>query len=250
MTDREEKELFDALCAAESYRSEMYAPDSIGIYMEKRLHRILKHTLCQNESCHEVKVGGFIADIKEGGQITEVQSKNFAALKKKLEYYLESTDCNICIVHPVIVKKTIVRAERESGEVLYVRRSPKKHNIYKTLASLYPIAELLTSPRIGVRLMLIEAEEYRYSERVRYRKTGAYDSELFPTSLVDTVDLYSPADYSSLMPEGIGEGEHTAKDFETLFKLRGRDVYSALNVLSSQGVICRKKDGNRVKYIV
>ena len=53
-----EKELFERLCAAESYRTcDIDADSGIGIYNEKRLHRILKHTFCEREDCFEVKVG-------------------------------------------------------------------------------------------------------------------------------------------------------------------------------------------------
>ncbi len=245
--NKEEQELFARLCEAESYLSGSEA-DSIGVYKEKRLHRILKNTIAPNTCCHEVAVGRYVADIKEGEWICEVQTKSLAPLRNKLEYYLEHTESHICVVHPVLVKKTIIRASRESGEVLSVRRSPKNPNIYKELAALYPIARCLTSPRLSLRLMLVEAEEYRYSERVRHRKSGAFDSELFPTALVGSYDFESIEDYAELLPSR-ESGEYTAKDFEKAFKLHGRDLYSALNVFSALGLLTRQKNGSRVKYL-
>ncbi len=243
-----EQQSFYELCLAESYRAGYkYDESGIGIYNEKRLHRILKRTFCQNDACFEIGVGRYIADVLEDGHITEIQCGPFAPLKQKLKYYLNETDYSVCVVHPIIVKRTVIRAERESGEVKSVRVSPKKEDICTAIADLYPIGEFLTHERLTLRIMLIEAEEYRYSERVRYRKSGAYDSELFPTELVGRVELCDKADF---MPYFTSElcGEFAAKDFAPYTRLRGRRLYSFLNVLSDIGVLRREKQGRNVKY--
>lgn len=242
-------ELFAELCAAESYRvCELSQESGIGIYNEKRLHRILKRTFCQNENCFEVGVGRYVADILEGSIITEIQCGPFAPLRKKLEYYLNETDYSVRIVHPIIVRRMIIRAERETGEIARVRTSPKRESVYHALADLYPLGELLPTPRVTLELALIEAEEFRYSERMRYRKKGAYDSELFPTALTGVVELCSIDDYSALLPEAFPSGEFSASDVKNLFKLTSRQLYSMLNTLCDIGALERSKQGRCVKY--
>ena len=244
-----EKELFEELCAAASYRvCDIDSDSGIGIYNEKRLHRILKSTFCQREDCFEVKIGRYIADIATEDRIIEIQCGPFLPLKKKIEYYLENTDYSVLVVHPLIVKRTIIRADRESGEIMRMRTSPKRPTEWNVLAKLYPIAELLASSRVSLKIMLIEAEEYRYSEAVRYRKKGKYDSELFPTKLKDSILLSSKDDYRRFLPDGLPRGEFTAADFTPLVPLHGMDVYSALNSLSAIGLLEREKTGGRVKY--
>ena len=244
-----QKERFAALCAAESYAERgLCAERAIGIYNEKRIHRILKHTLSENEDDFEVKIGKCVADIFDGERITEIQTKNFSPMRAKLKYYLDNTQYDILVVHPVTVKRQIIRAERETGEVLRVRTSPKRESVYDALARLYPVSEFLSSPRVTVRLMLIEAEEYRYSEAMRYRKEGRYDSELFPTKLSDTVELSSLEDYMTLLPEGFPTGEFSASDVKPFFKLTSRQLYSMLNTLSNVGVLEREKQGRYVRY--
>ena len=244
-----EKELFERLCAAESYRTCDIDTDSgIGIYNEKRLHRILKHTFCEREDCFEVKVGKYIADIAIEGRIIEIQCGQFRPLRKKIEYYLENTDYSVLIVHPVISKRTIIRAERASGEVKHVRKSPKRPNEWDVLAKLYPIADLLKSDRVSLKIMLIEAEEYRYSEAVRYRKKGKYDSELFPTKLAESILFSSSEDYRRFLSEELSGREFSASDFAPFTPLRGIDVYSALNSLSAIGILERRKQGRNVRY--
>ena len=249
MTHEEQKNLFEQLCGAESYRVCDIGSDSgIGIYNEKRLHRILKHTFCQREDCFEVKIGKYIADIAADGRIIEIQCGAVTPLRKKIEYYLENTDYSVLIVHPIIVKRTIIRAERESGEVIRVRNSPKRLSEWNVLAKMYPIADLLSFERVSVQIMLIEAEEYRYSEAMRYRKKGRYDSELFPTKLADSVLLACIEDYKRFLPDELRSKEFSASDFAPFTPLRGMDVYSALNTLSAIGILERNKQGRSVKY--
>ena len=249
MTGRSQKELFDSLCAAESYRVQgIDAESGIGIYNEKRLHRILKNTVCEKEDCFEVNVGRYVADVLDGDTVYEIQCASFKPLARKLEYYLVETEYRICVVCPIITKKTVIRAERETGEIMRVRSSPKKQNEWDALAKLYPIKHLLTNERLSVEIMLIEAEEYRYSEAVRYRRTGKYDSELFPIALVDSLLLCGADDYKKFLPEELRGAEFSAADFAKLTKLKSRDAYSALNTLSELGLLDRIKQGRNVRY--
>ena len=246
-----EKELFERLCAAESYRVQgTLAESGIGIYNEKRLHRILKNTFCENEDCFEVKVGRYVADVLVRDTIFEIQCASFSPLQKKLEYYLNQTEYNVCVVCPMIAKKTVIRAERETGEIARMRVSAKKDNELNALAKLYPIRHLLSHERLTVKVMLIEAEEYRYSEAVRYRRTGKYDAELFPIALVGSVELCSIEDYKRFLPEELYGTEFSAADFAKLTKLKSRDAYSALNTLAELGILNREKQGRNVRYSV
>ncbi len=248
----EELARFAAYTAAESYTCSPLLTDEeeggIGIYQEKRLHRTLKHMLCEREACFEVPVGRYVADISEGNLITEIQCGPAAPLAAKLKYYLEKTNYSICVVHPLIAKRKIIRAERESGLVKGIRTSPKKERLENGVAWLYPIAALLPQPRLTVRFVLLETEEYRYSERVRYRKSGAFDSELFPTALVESHTVAESCDLSPLLPPELQGTEFSARDYVPYTSLRGRDVYSLLNVLSAAGLLKRTKEGRSVRY--
>lgn len=245
----DEQKRFAELCGAESYRTVgLSAEEGIGIYNEKRLHRILKRTLCQDESCFEVKVGRYVADILDGGVIREIQCRAFTPLVAKVDHYLTETDYSVEIVHPVIVKKKLIRAERETGEILRIKTSPKRESVYNALSRMYPLREIIGNRRLSLRVMMIEAEEYRYSEPRRYCKEGRYDAELFPTALVDSLTLRTAEDYAALLPEELWGREFSAADFAPYSRLRGRDLYSALNVLAAIGVLKCERSGRRVSY--
>lgn len=251
MMNAKEKEIFEALCAAESYATLGYGvreEEGIGIYNEKRLHRILKRTVCDRESCFELKVGRYTADVLCDGHIFEIQSASLLPLRQKIAFYLEATDLKVTVVRPLIVKRKIIRADRESGEVLRVRSSPKKAKLEELPAIIRPLAEFVNDPRFSLKVMLVELEEYRYSEAVRYRKSGKYDSEVFPTKLVGSIEFCSVDDYRVFFPRELCGCEFCAADFAPYTTLRGRDLYAALNAFAAMGMIDRRKDGKRVIY--
>lgn len=249
MTEINFYERFATLAAAESYTVKgLSAEEGIGIYNEKRLHRVLKRTFCDNENFFEVKVGRYTADVLCDGHIYEIQCASFAPLTDKIGYYLNETDNFVTVVHPLVVKRKIIRADRESGEISYVRSSPKKARLEDILPKLYYLRDFIGHARFSVIVALVEVEEYRYSEAVRYRKSGKYDNEVFPTKLVELVELREVADYVEFLPAELIGQEFSAADYQPHTRLRGRDLYSALNLLSHIGLIDKRTEGRRSVY--
>ena len=243
------KQRFSKLCVAESYSVRgLTAEEGIGIYNEKRLHRVLKRTFCENENFFEVKVGRYTADVLVDGKIYEIQCRSLAPLKEKIAYYLEDTEYEVCVVHPIIVRRTIVRAERETGEIAYVRRSPMREYPEFILPMLYHLREFIANERFSILLALVEVEEYRYSEAVRYRRTGKYDNEVFPTTLTEMIELRGIDDYVEFLPRELIGKEFCAVDYQPYTKLRGRDIYSALNLLAYLGLIDKRTEGRKNIY--
>jgi len=240
-------EKFTSLCQDDRA---MYGSDAdnIGTYNEKRFHRVFKRFVCEDANCYEVKVGRYVADVLCDGHITEIQTKKFSSLKKKIEYYLRDTDYTVSVVKPLVCKKRIVRADRDTGEVMYTRSSPKKEGISDALCELYHLRELLSNERLRVHLVYVEAEEYRYSERVRYRKSGAYENDLFPIRIVDEEVLCGAASYERFLPENLEDGEFTVKQYEKQTDIKGKAAYSALNILTALGFLEKRTDGKRLLF--
>ena len=162
---QEQTQKFEELCEKHS-RYEVRGGEfaGIGIYNEKRLHRVLKEFVCEDESCFEVKLGGSVADVFCDGVITEIQTGSFYPLKKKIEGYLLSTEYSVRIVHPIISEKRIVRVDPLTGEVLYSKKSPKKEKVSKILPELIYLSENLGSDRLSIEIYSVKAEEHRYSD--------------------------------------------------------------------------------------
>lgn len=244
-----ERERFARICASLSYTENGFSGEKgIGIYNEKRIHRVLKRVLCDREDCFEVKVGKYTADVLSEGRIYEIQCGSLTLLKNKLEYYLDSTEYEVVVVHPIITKRTVIRADRESGEIIRKRVSPLKEKPERILPMMYNIVQLVPNPRFSMLLFCIEVEEYRFSEAVRYRKSGRYDSEVFPISIGEVIELRGVEDYVEFLPRELIGKEFSASEYEKYTSLRGMDMYSALNILVSLGLLDKRTEGRKNIY--
>ena len=234
MTDAER---FERLCREDC--EALHTSEGIGTVSEKRLHRILKKFASEDTDTHEAEVGRYIADVCRNGKIYEIQTASFSPLLPKIRYYLESTPYTVTVIHPIIRNKKIIRIDPETGEILRRQTSPLHGCSADLLPELYFLRELFPHERLTVRLVHIDAEEYRYSERMRYRREGAYDCELFPTSLVRTEDYSTVEDIKELLK---ADGESfTATAYSRLTGFTGRRLYRALTLLTSLEIL--RKDG-------
>ena len=246
-----DKERFSLLC--QDICSDVCAEgEGIGTYNEKYFHKVLKSFLCEDESCFEVKVGKYFADVLCDGQITEIQTGRFYPLRNKIKYYLENTDLSVRIVHPMICKKSIIRVDKNSGEILRKRVSPKRKSAKDVLPELFWLSDSICSERLSIEILLISAVEHRYSDvKVRYRKSGAYDSKTFPESLEDSYLIVDTNDLVSLIDADLikKEGGFTAAEFGKAMGFRGRKVYAALGALCTAGILKKSEKQGRAAAV-
>ena len=171
---------------------------------------------------------------------TKYKRDHCARFKKKIDYYLTETEYPITLIKPFIASKRIVRLDRESGEVHRCKRSPKKEGDAELFSELYWLAKHLKNDRLEVLATFIEADEYRYSDEVvRYRKSGKRDSELFPRRIVDIKRFCGPETFEYLL-EGLDKS-FSAREFSAIHKLKGRPLYSTLNLLCELSRLSREK---------
>lgn len=223
--------------------------NGIGTLGEKRLHKILKRFLEENEENHEVKVGTYFADILSGNMITEIQTGSFRPLREKITYYLENTPYDITVVRPLPYVKTVCTVERESGELLSRKKSPRRTRPRDVLRDWYYLAEFLSNPRFTLRFLLLEEDEYRMTKK-KTRRWGK-ESELYeriPTALLDE-ELYEyQSDYLKFLPEDM-PAEFSAAEYGKRAKLHGYAIYSALKLLETVGLVEKgEKKGRSYVY--
>ena len=240
---------FEAACRA---AAERIRTGGIGTMGEKGIHSALKHYYEPDESCHEVKVGGYIADILGENGIIEIQTRGFGSMREKLAMFLEHT--RVTIVYPCIVQKRIIMLAPGTGEMLYRRKSPQKHSIYDILRELWGIEPMLANERLEICIALLEADEYREKlpEPVKTRRRRGVKTfekvENLPTALKGEVWLRSVSDYAVFLPETLPESFTTA-DYSAAAGLRRIDAGGAVKLLMKLGVIVREgKKGNAYLY--
>ena len=170
--------------------------------------------------------------------------------RSALSYFLKETDDAIAVVHPIVEALTIIRVDPETGEVLRRAKSPKKGRARDVLPELWYLREIFPNHRMTVVIPLIHAEEYRYSERMRYRKKGAYDALLVPLAAPTWVEIATLSDVRAMLPEGLYAADgFTAEQFGRLMGMpKGRRRAVSLLFLCEKGICTREKQGRGYRY--
>lgn len=221
---------------------------NIGTYKEKKLHLILKSYFEPAFERREVPYAGYIADILAPGGIIEIQTSGFADMRDKLEAFLPGMP--VTIVFPVAVRKYVSWIDPESGEISRRNPSPKKGKSFDAVPEMVFIRPFLNDPRLTVRVVLLEIDEYRMLDgrRSLSRKRGSSRYERIPTDIYGMYDFCGREDFLALLPYAAGEVV-TAHILADAMGFRGRDVSAMMRVLQDVGALERcGKDGNTILY--
>ncbi len=213
----------------------------IGTLSEKTTHRIIKRYLESNTRFHEVRLGDYIADVYNGENIYEIQTRNFRSLKSKLSIFLEIAP--VTVVYPVSVNRSLVWIDPESGEISEKRRSGKHGRITDIFKELVYIREYLDSGNLRFMLLFFNISDYRLLDGYgKDRKKRATRLDNVPDELLGEYLIENNEDYISFVPAELPE-EFSVED---LRKLTGTDYKTAgqeVTVFNSLGLI--ERCGNR-----
>ncbi|MBQ9779955.1 MAG: hypothetical protein IJW00_10945 [Clostridia bacterium] len=223
----------------------------IGTLREKRLHAVIKRYLCEDVTTHEIPLRDIVskdgasvntkmvADVLVGDHIYEVQTGGFYPLKKKLQWYLDHTACNITVVHPMAGSKYLSWIDPDNGQVVSRTRNNRRGRVKDVAKELYWLKDFIDNPRFSLRLLLLEIEEYRILDGYgKEKKIRASKYERFPVSLLGDVRLYEPEDYAFyFLPESIGNEPFTAAEYAKASGIRGKAAYAMLHLMVTLGVL-------------
>ena len=211
----------------------------IGTYAERTVHALLKCHFELDIAYHEVAYAGYIADIKRGDSIVEIQSTQFYRLRSKLKAF--TAECSVNVVYPVPHRKQIVWIDRKTGEVSKPRLSPKKGSVYSIFPELVDLHELLLCPSLSFTVVLLNMTEYRYtSPDEKYphsMRFGARRADRLPTEIVDTYTLSGRESYTALIPESLG-GSFTISELAEAAKISYRTAQKMTTALRTLGILC------------
>jgi len=236
-----DQERFQRACEAAAVRPKLDGSfTGIGTAGEKGVHSALKHYYEPDVECHEIPVGGYIADIVGEHGVIEIQTASFYRLKEKLAAFLEAAP--VTVVWPCVVKKRLITIDPATGEVQSMRRSPKRSSEYKLLGELWGLGELLGHSRLRIVIARIEADEYRPAGQVRgRRRKGANNGiERIPTALVEEITFDCPEDFDRLLPPALPH-RFTMAQLASAAGLSSLQTSGAVRALMQLGRI--KEDG-------
>ena len=230
------------------YQEENKEYNGIGTLSEKSIHSIIKDYLSPNKENQEIKVGRYVADIKIGNQIIEIQTQNFKKLINKIEYYLE-TGYNIKVVYPVIYERYTNWIDPISHKIVERRKSPIKGCIQDFLTELYWVYKYLENDKFDISIILINAEEYKYLDGYgQNSKKHATKIDKVPTKILNEIQIKTIKDLVVMVPQTL-DIEFNSKDFIKHSKCRKKWIGSGIKLLRDIGVITVvRKEGNSFIY--
>lgn len=245
MLNKMDKLLFQKVC--DEIVGQTQEQNGIGTLSEKTVHSVLKNYLSPDSLYHERKVAGFIADIYDGHEIIEIQTRDFNKLRRKLEAFLSLY--SVTIVYPIHNIKYIRWINPQSGEINPPRKSPKNGSPYMVFPELYKIKNFLTNPNLKIRIISLNMEEYRYLDGwSQDKKKGSTRCDRIPLDIVNDILIENISDYQILIPDKMDD-IFTSKDFKKSSKLSLSASQTALNILHYIGAVERiGKKGNSYLY--
>jgi hypothetical protein len=131
----------------------------IGTLRETELHAALKRHFARSQDQIEVPIDGYFADIIRDGEVIEIQTRNFAALKPKLLRLIERH--RVRLVYPVAEAKWITRVKADQQTVLGRRKSPRHGVLEDLFVELVSLPELMAHPHFTLEVVLIHEDEIR-----------------------------------------------------------------------------------------
>ena len=196
-------------CRSEDQRATMptepqKASPRISTLNEKPLHAALKRWYAQPNDQFEVPVEGFLIDIVRGDLLVEIQTRNFAAIKRKLAAL--TVRHPVRLVYPIAREKWILKLPKDQQGRLSRRKSPKRGAFEQVFGELVRFPKLLSTPSFSLEVLLIQEEEVRRYDGTRgWRRKGWVTHERRLLQVVGQRLFKTPADIGALVPSALAE---------------------------------------------
>ena len=218
----------------------------VGTLNEKSLHAQLKDWYHLPGDEFEVPLDGYIIDMVRGDQLIEIQTRNFSAMRTKLDRL--TRDHAVQVVYPIAVTKWLNKLTDPPSKR---RRSPKRGQVFDIFGEVVSLAHLVDRSNLSIEVVLIEEEEDRVfdEKRERRRRRGWVTQERRLVQVIGTHRFSSASDYLNLLPEM--PSEFTTATIAELASVNRRSAQQAAYCLRKMGTISMVgKDGNSVIYQV
>jgi len=184
----------------------------IGLLNEKPLHASLKQWYARPGDQFEIAVDGFVIDIVRDDLLIEIQTRNFSAIKAKLNKLARSH--RIRLIYPIVQEKWIVRLATNDGRGAARRKSPRRGRLEDLFGELVSIPQLLSNPNFSLEVLMIREEELRrYEGKRNWRRRGWVIEGRQLLEVLDQRLFGDLADWLRFLPDGLGS--FTTSDLAT-----------------------------------
>lgn len=239
----------------------MYIPDiekgstmaaeraGINLYSEHSLHARLKCYLAGPGDRIEALVEGKVVDlVRADGELVEVQTGSLGKIVPKVRA-LADVGHHVRVVYPVAAEREIRRLDPKTEELLSVRRSPKRGDLYSLFDELVQAAGLIAARNVTVEVLLVRTAEIKMRDGTgswRRRGDRTVDSELL--EVISSRSFRTRGQWLAFIPKGLAPPWTSVALGEALGigPDRARKI---LYCLAREGVLAETgRDGRRKLY--
>jgi hypothetical protein len=162
--------------------------------METSLHRQLKHHFAADSDSIEVTVDGFRIDaIAADGSLVEIQHSGLGSIRTKVGKLLSLGYC-VRVIKPWIGCKWIETFEREGGDMIRRRKSPKKLKPIDIYRELIHFTQVFPHPQLTLEILTVDCIEQRVDcvnkrwKRKQYKTLDQHLAKVGESEALTTVD--------------------------------------------------------------
>ncbi|TWT90883.1 hypothetical protein Mal64_12810 [Pseudobythopirellula maris] len=173
--------------------------------METSLHKQLKEHYAGASGEVEVRRGRYRIDVVRRGTLIEIQHGGLAAIRDKVRRLCEE-GARVKVVKPIVALKQIVKLDREGGEQVSRRRSPKRGQLIDLFHDLIHFTRAFPHKKLVLEAVLVEVEETRYpghGRRRRWRKNDHVVADQRLVAVGETRRFRTSADLLKMLPSGL-----------------------------------------------
>ncbi len=220
---------------------------SIGIQNERSLHAALKLWYAQPDDRFEVPLDGFVIDLVRGSDLVEIQTRNFSAIRGKLQELVQKY--KVHVLHPITIEKWVVKVGRKGDEILSRRKSPARGNLLDLFEEMVRIPELINHPNFTIEFPLIREEEVSCKDgkgSKRRKRESIKDRRLL--DVIESKVFTSNLDFLAILPPTLPQPFST-KCLANTLKLplyRSRQITYCLRKMNA--IVVVGKRGNELLY--
>lgn len=177
----------------------------IGTLRESSLHAALKLWAAQPGDAFEVEVEGYFIDIARADTLLEIQTRNFAAMRRKLRTLVEGHP--VCLIHPIAQEKYVVQLANAKAQTPTKRRkSPRRGRVEDIFRELVSVPELMAHPNFSLMVVLTREEEIQTRGKGgSWRRKGWKIIDRKLLEVVGVARFAGPQDFLGFLPEGLME---------------------------------------------
>jgi hypothetical protein len=182
----------------------------------------------------EARLGNYVVDILRGDLVIEVQTKNFSAIRGKLETLIKSY--KVRLVYPLPEQKWITHISKDN-KVTSRRKSPRKGRLTDLFLELVMIPQLIGEDNFSLEVLFVDEEEVRCEDgKGSWRRRGVSIKDRKLIAVNDRIVFERKVDFLKVLPKSLN-GVFTNRELAGLAKISIRNARQMTYCLRRSGII-------------